>query len=159
MDDKTVTTAQSQSTSTPKESAEGLELSSLEALHTYDVEKLEESEAVTPTLDSNFLVTRDLWIFAIPEHLQYNPSKPFGFNYAKTAIYSVTTTLSELVSTFNEYIYVYLRLVVANLYYSQPLLSMFFNLTSVGGGFNWSPVQMSKSFEVSYEEVSRYDLS
>lgn len=66
-------------------------------LQSYDREKPGASEPLELRSD-NSLVTKELWIFVIPEHLQYNPCKPFEFSYAKTAIYAVATTLSMLYS-------------------------------------------------------------
>ncbi|EIW81521.1 MFS general substrate transporter [Coniophora puteana RWD-64-598 SS2] len=63
----------------------------------------------------------DMWIVPIPKRLQYDPEKPFYFGLFLNVFFGVASTL-----------------VVANLYYCQPLL-----------------IEISHSFHVTYDEVSR----
>ncbi|KAF8187756.1 MFS DHA1 transporter [Pholiota molesta] len=66
-------------------------------------------------------VTTEFFIFPVPKRLRYCEDRPFKFSYTLTVIYAISTAI-----------------LVANLYYCQPLL-----------------IAMSKSFDVSYEHVSR----
>ncbi|KAJ3821126.1 major facilitator superfamily domain-containing protein [Lentinula raphanica] len=63
----------------------------------------------------------DYGFLPIPKHLRYTPGAPLRFSIARNAAFGICTTF-----------------VVANLYYSQPLL-----------------IQLSLYFDVSYEEISR----
>ncbi|KAJ3784180.1 MFS general substrate transporter [Lentinula aff. detonsa] len=63
----------------------------------------------------------DFGFLPIPKHLRYTPDGPLRFSIARNAAFGICTTF-----------------VVANLYYSQPLL-----------------IQLSLYFHVSYEEISR----
>ncbi|KAJ3513444.1 hypothetical protein NLJ89_g2943 [Agrocybe chaxingu] len=82
--------------------------------------RIDDSTAELPAIDQHF-PTKEYLFIPIPTHLRYNPAKPFKFSYATIVLYAFTTMI-----------------IVANLYYCQPLL-----------------IEMSQSFGVSYERVSR----
>ncbi|KAI0029239.1 major facilitator superfamily domain-containing protein [Vararia minispora EC-137] len=65
--------------------------------------------------------TRDFGFLPIPRRLQYDPTRPPRLSLFVNIIFGITSTF-----------------IMANLYYSQPLL-----------------IQLAKSFNVSYDEISR----
>jgi hypothetical protein len=74
--------------------------------------------------------TKDFGLIPIPLHLRYDPSKPFHFGIVLNVAFGFASTFSESDLLFN---FLHSRpetklirstiLVIANLYYCQPLLS------------------------------------
>ncbi|KAF8959132.1 MFS DHA1 transporter [Flammula alnicola] len=96
----------------------------LPSVETRKVGSADEEKNVSRPLDADRTpdsITKEFFLFPVPKRLRYSRDHPFRFSYAMTIIYAVATSI-----------------LVANLYYCQPLL-----------------IAMAKSFEVSYERVSR----
>ena len=73
--------------------------------------------------------TKDFGLIPIPPHLRYDPSKPFRFGIVLNVAFGFASTFSKSDLLFN---ILYFRpgtklirstIVIANLYYCQPLLS------------------------------------
>ncbi|KAF9474596.1 MFS DHA1 transporter [Pholiota conissans] len=79
------------------------------------------SACIIDAVEKEDIVATELFIFRVPVRLRYSKDRPFQFSYSLIIIYAISTAI-----------------LVANLYYCQPLL-----------------IAMSESFGVSYERVSR----
>ncbi|KAH0832294.1 major facilitator superfamily domain-containing protein [Lanmaoa asiatica] len=81
----------------------------------------------------------DFGFLPIPKRLRYDPDKPFYFGMFLNVFFGICNTLGELDICYTYSGTLMTRQVCANLYYCQPIL-----------------IQLSTSFSVTYDEVSRY---
>jgi len=80
--------------------------------------------------------TKDFGLIPIPRHLRYDPSKPFHFGIALNVAFGFASTFSEsdpLMYSGPGTKLIRSTIVVANLYYCQPLLSKSQVLRSISG--------------------------
>jgi hypothetical protein len=79
------------------------------------------SSPATAQADPTFL--KDFRYLPIPKRLRYDPDKPFHFGMLLNVSFGIGSTLGESLHQ-NVYRYMFnFNAVVANLYYSQPILS------------------------------------
>jgi len=107
--------------------------------------------------------TKEFFFFPIPQHLQHDPAKPFKFSYVIVVVYALIAMISKFTMTLcaPPFQCLFPPIVVMNLYYCQPLLSKssLSVLVDVSDFLFFFAVEMAKSFNVSYESVSRYGMN
>ncbi len=83
----------------------------------------------TPTTSSEDIATHDFYFIPIPTSLRYDPDKPPHFSLLLNIVFGLASTFCEsLVGSLPYAVAEELMLitVVANLYYCQPLLSVYY---------------------------------
>ena len=116
----------------------------------------EKSQSNNP--DFKILLQKDFGFIPVPQHLRYDPTKPFHFGLLLNIAFGFASTFSEcfgLPLLLNVVSYVFPVLATANLYYCQPLLSEFFFCYELRVKTEDLSVQLSIAFDVSFTEVSR----
>lgn len=102
-------------------------------------------------------IPKDFWLFPVPKRLRYDHDKPFHFGTMLNIAFGFGSTLSEC--CFIIQIIWYWGLTgfkaVANIFYCQPILSRFNFVNRMKQSPMNVTVNMSISFDTSYNEVSR----